>query len=312
VAARDATPIAARLADAARSLGGVAWALPRGALRTASRGVGGVVVGAASLRRAPRTAVRVLGLALARLALQVPADALLLLAARLVSAVQTLAGAEPPGRPLDAAELALLRRVYGRGIDPAAVRVKAGRLGLLGLPGRAFVVADTVYVPRRSARGSLADGLPGLLVHELAHVWQHQRHGTRYLSECLLAQWLGAGYNVAYGVAAGGGFATRVFATCVFADLNFEQQAELLERAFDTGWLDLAERLDAEGLPLPRLLLRLTEPRRDDGFEVAVVPDAAEAVARLGAGWLDATPVLLEGLASVRRPLGRHRHGGAG
>jgi hypothetical protein len=258
-----------------------------------------VVVAATLAPRAPGAAARLLAIALARLALQLPADAVILVAARLVSALQTLLGLEATGRRLDEAERALLRRVYGPGVDLDAVRVKAGRLGLLGLPGRAFVVADTVHVPLRASCASLAGEREALLVHELAHVWQHQRHGTRYLSECLLAQWLGAGYNVAAGLAAGRAFAA----------LNFEQQAELLEQAFTAGWFDLAERAAAEGAEPPRLLLRLTDPSRDDGFAVAVAPTAEAAAPRLAEGWLDGTALLLEGLDEVRRPLGRHRHG---
>ena len=293
-------PLSDRFADAARSLGHAALALPRGALRTAGRAAGGVAAAGALARRAPAAAAGMLALALARLALQVPADALLLLAARLASALQTLLGAEPPGRPLDARELELLRRVYGAGIDPGPVRVKTGRLGILGAAGRAFVVADTVHVPLLAPCDCLAPERAALLVHELAHVWQHQRHGTRYLSECLLAQWIGAGYNVAAGLAAGRSF----------ADLNFEQQAELLERAWAGGWFDHAERDAADGGAEPLLLLRLDDPGRDDGFAVAVAASAEAAAPRLADGWLDATDLLREGLAEVRRPIGRHRHAG--
>ena len=290
--------LADRFADAARSLGGAALALPRGALRTAGRAAGGMAAAGGLARRSPAAAAGVLAVALARLALQLPADALLLLAARLASALQTLLGAEPPGRPLDGRELELLRRVYGAGVDPGPVRVKTGRLGILGIAGRAFVVADTVHVPLRAPCDCLAPERAALLVHELAHVWQHQRHGTRYLSESLLAQWFGAGYNVASGLAGGRSFAA----------LNFEQQAELLERAWASGWFDLAARAAADGGAEPRLLLRLDDPRRDDGFAVEVAASAEAAAPRLAAGWLDATDLLHEGLAEVRRPIGRHRH----
>jgi hypothetical protein len=249
----------------------------------------GATLGALGLVRGRRGALAMLLVGAARLLLQLPADATLLLLARVVSALQALLGIEPPGRRLDDAELGLLARIFGRGIDPLPVRAKVGRLGLLGLPRRAFVVGDTLHVPELPPRLSLATSSPALLVHELTHVWQHQRHGTRYLSECLLAQWLGDGYNVAVAVEAGRRF----------AELNFEQQAELLERAFAAGWF--AEETGSEG----RLLLRLVDARRDDGFLVELAPPAV-ADAMAASGWCDITPLLAEGLAAVReQPRGR-------
>jgi len=212
----------ARARDAARSLASGVGSGARGALRTAARGAHGLRVGARAAAASERGARGLLLVAAARLLIQLPVDALLLLLARLVSAVQTLLGVESTGRPLDASERALLRQVFGDGIVLDRVRVKAPRLALLGLLGRAFVVGDTIHVP--GIAGSLAHA-PRLLVHEAMHVWQHQRHGTRYMSECLLAQWWGEGYDLARGLARARSF----------ADLNFEQQAELLERALEEG-----------------------------------------------------------------------------
>ncbi len=245
---------------------------------------------------------------LARVVLQMPVDALLLALARVVSALQTLLAIEPVGRRLDERERALLRRVFGSGIDDRPLRLKHGRLGLLGLPGAAFAMCDTIHVPARHRRstsqgaaaardlGSLADCAPALLVHELVHVWQHQRHGTRYLSECLLAQRLGEGYNVAVALEAGRPWEA----------LNFEQQAELLERAFDAGWFDDTGEPATDDTR--RLLMRLTDAQRDDGFLIELVTGNAAADALLAAGWRDATPLLLEGIAAVRsEPRGRRR-----
>jgi hypothetical protein len=274
---------AGRFTDAARTLGTALGSGLRGALRTGGRGIAGVATGTRELAAGRRGGGPVLAVGMLRLLLQIPADALLLLLARGVSAAQTVLGLEAPGRPLDDAERALLARVFGGGIDPRPVRVKQGRLGLLGLPGRAFVVGDTVHTLSPPA-GSLAARAPALLVHELTHVWQHQRHGTRYLSECLLAQWLGDGYNVAVGLAAGR----------QWWELNFEQQAELLEQAFTAGWFDTV----AAGRPA-RLLLRLTAPRRHHGFE-ARLADESDAAAPVADGWRDATPLLLAALSVVR------------
>lgn len=246
-------------------------------------------------------------LGVARLLVQMPVDALLLALVRVVSALQTLIAIETVGRRLDEQERALLRRVFGDGIDDRPLRLKHGRLGLLGMPRAAFVVGDTVHVPAGHGRStwqrtaaarelaSLADCAPALLVHELVHVWQHQRHGTRYLSECLLAQRLGEGYNVAVAVEAGRPWEA----------LNFEQQAELLERAFAAGWFD--DTGEAAGATC-RLLMRLTDAKRDDGFLVERVTGDAAAGALLTAGWRDATPLLLEGIAAVRsEPRARRR-----
>ena len=266
----------------------------RGGWLTARRGALGTAAGARGVVARHRGAGAMLGVGVARLLLQLPADALLLLLARLLSALQTLLGLEPTARRLDEDEQALLRRVFGGGIDARAVRLKVGRLGLLGLPRRAFVVGDVVHVPaarrtvaaRESARDdeSLARRAPALLVHELTHVWQHQRHGTRYLSECLLAQWLGDGYNVAVALEAERGW----------AELNFEQQAELLQCAYAAGWFDEPGAED-DGR---RLLLRLVDARRDDGFAVELAP--AATADEPPPGWRDATPLLRQGLAAVR------------
>jgi hypothetical protein len=262
-------------------------AAARGGWLTARRGATGTAAGARGLVSRRHGSAAMFGLGVARLLLQLPADALLLVLSRLLSALQTLIGLEAAARRLDDDELALLRRLFGDGIDTLPVRLKVGRLGLLGLPRRAFVVGDTLHVPAPRGNESLARCAPALLVHELVHVWQHQRHGTRYLSECLLAQSLGDGYNVAVALEAGRGW----------DELNFEQQAELVERAFAVGWFEAA----GDAVPSRRhlLLAKLVDPRRDDGFLVDLVP-SAPAAERLAAGWRDATPLLLEGLAAIR------------
>ena len=281
---------AARVADAGHLLAAAARAAVRGGWLTARRGALGTAAGARGVVSRHRGAGAMLGVGLARMLLQVPADALILLLARVLSALQTLVGFETTARLLDEEEQALLRRVFGGGIDARSVRLKIGRLGLLGLPRRAFVVGDVVHVPLpRCADESLARRAPALLVHELTHVWQHQRHGTRYLSECLLAQWLGDGYNVAVALEAGR----------EWAELNFEQQAELLERAWAAGWFD---EVAAPASPDDRcLLMLLTDARRDDGFEVELAAPEL-AAGRCAEGWHDATPLLLAGLAAVRSP----------
>ncbi len=163
--------------------------------------------------------LRKLGSSLVKV-LQTPVDAVLMAGGSAVSAVQTLLGIEPPGRKLTAEETALLKSVYGDSFDPSRMRIKEGNAGLFTLPNRPFAHGDTVYVPQ--------DWLPmteSLLVHEAAHVWQHQNGGTDYMSEALWAQNFGEGYD--YGRALSEGRP--------WSALNPEQQASVIERAFDAG-----------------------------------------------------------------------------
>jgi hypothetical protein len=157
-----------------------------------------------------------LGLSLVEV-VQTPVDAVLMAGGALVSAAQTLIGAEPPGRRLAGDEIELLRNVYRDSIEYSRIRIKEGNAGLLTLPNRPFTHGDTIYVPK--------DWLPmakRLLVHETAHVWQHQNGGTHYMSESLFAQYIGDGYD--YGKALREGKK--------WSELNPEQQAEVVEMAF--------------------------------------------------------------------------------
>ena len=66
---------------------------------------------------------------------------------------------------------------------------------------------------------------PELLIHEMAHVWQHQNGGSDYMSEALWSQEYGHGYD----------WQASVPGTA-WEDLEPEQQAELLEDAYDYGF----------------------------------------------------------------------------
>ena len=151
---------------------------------------------------------------------QTPVDALLMVGGRTLGAVQTLLGVEPVGRKLTDSELAALRSVYGDSLDASRIRIKEGNAGLLTLSGRPFSLGDTLYIPRKH--------LPlteSLLIHESAHVWQHQHGGTDYMSESLAGQYLGDGYDYAKALRQG----------TPWVEMNPEQQAELLEQAFRQG-----------------------------------------------------------------------------
>lgn len=211
-----------RLSDAGRGLG-------TGLLGAAVGGLRGLRDTALHLRRGARRLLRgeplgalgAVGRALVQLA-QLPLDAHLLVGGRLLGALQVLLGLESPGRTLRAHERDIAACVFGAALDLDAVRIKEGPAGLLGVSRRAFTLGNTVYVPPDCE--PLA---PGLLVHELTHVWQYQHGGSDYLSEALWAQLFGQGYDWERGLASGRGWEA----------LNPEQQAALLEHAFVAGAL---------------------------------------------------------------------------
>jgi hypothetical protein len=249
-----APPFSERLVDAGHGLlTGVASA-SLGVARSVGVVLSSLAGGAAQCARGrPRDGLPRLGRGLTRVA-QLPADVVLMLAGRVLSAVQVLAGVEVPGRRLTDDEVTRLRPIFGESLDYARVRVKAGRLGLLGLSGRAFAHGNTVFVP---GRGGLDFGL---LVHELTHVWQHQHGGTAYLSAALAAQWVGDGYDWRKAV----GHQLR------WAQLNPEQQAQLIEDAALAG-------LIPPTVPLP--------PRaRLKGWTEAALPLLDEALDSLHTG----------------------------
>lgn len=164
---------------------------------------------------------------LVQIFLQTPFDALLMVTGRTLSAVQTLVGVEPVARTLDADEIADLYKIYGNGINYSRVRLKEGRVALFSLAGRAFTHGDTIYVPPRLLGG---DGRAdrSLLVHEMAHVWQHQHEGTSYMSRALYAQKFGDGYDFAKALREGKSW----------QQMNPEQQAEIIQHAHARGFFE--------------------------------------------------------------------------
>ncbi len=148
------------------------------------------------------------------------ADAILVSTGKGVSAIQTLFGIETAGRELAADEVAMLRSVYGDSIDYDKVRIKEGRAGIFGLGKSNFAMGDTIYLINDNPSD-------GLLVHEMAHVWQHQNGGTDYMREALVSQNWGKGYDWEQSVP-----------TTPWADLEPEQQAEFMEDLFQSGYFD--------------------------------------------------------------------------
>jgi hypothetical protein len=137
--------------------------------------------------------------------------------------------------PLTPAETAAAAAALGPGaLRWEEIRVAEG--GLLRLifarnGGRAFTVFHTVVMP--SEGYSCRANLP-ILVHELTHVYQHERAGSVYMGEAIRAQQT-TGYD--YGDAEGLCRA-RNTGKC-YRDFNREQQAQIVQDFYvcrSHGW----------------------------------------------------------------------------
>jgi hypothetical protein len=215
---------AVRVGDGIRSLATGVASTVVGAVRNVGEGIGTFFGGIGKIFKGDfLDGLKQMGSGLVKTFLQTPADALLLMGGRAISAIQTLIGVEPPGRKLTGDEIETLRKVYGDSIDYSRIQIKEGNAGLFSTTGRAFTHGDTIYIPK--------EDLPlteDLLVHESAHVWQHQNGGTDYMSEALWAQYFGDGYEFEKGLDEGKSW----------EQLNPEQQAEFLQQAYRSGFFD--------------------------------------------------------------------------
>lgn len=152
-----------------------------------------------------------------------------------VSAIQTMLGIETPSRALTAQETSELRKVYGDSIDYSQIRIKEGNLGLAnGLAPH--TVGNTIYIPPGWLDPNNQTQRNDLLTHEAAHVWQYQNGGTDYIGESLWNQAIGA-------ISGGSRDAAYEFETPIrngksWAELNPEQQAHLIEEAYNQGLFD--------------------------------------------------------------------------
>lgn len=216
--------VGVRLFDGVRGLATGALNTVVGAFRNVGEGLGTFFGGLGKVFTGKfGEGFKQMGLGLVKTFVQTPVDAFLMMGGRALSAIQTLIGVEPPGRKLTGDEIATLRAVYGDSIDYSSMRIKEGNSGLFSLSGRAFTHGNTIYIPPEDLPLT-----PDLLVHESAHVWQHQNGGTDYMSEALWAQNVGDGYEFEKGIQEGKSW----------SQLNPEQQAELLQQAQRAGFFN--------------------------------------------------------------------------
>ena len=142
----------------------------------------------------------------------------------------------PSARPLTAAEVAMLRPIFGNSVPYAMIRVDE----------RAYIGpswARFCYVSFHTINSWGPMSAP-TLVHEVVHVWQYTHRGAAYIPRALYAQTTEMGYNY-------GGLAPLRSAT-ELEDFNYEQQADIIEDAFRlaNGWqAQWVKGRGAEALP---------------------------------------------------------------
>jgi hypothetical protein len=130
--------------------------------------------------------------------------------------------------PLTGTEIAALAPVLG----PTALRygdVRVAEGGILRLifalnRGRAFTTFHTVNLPSDGAHRRLN---LEILLHEMVHVYQHERVGSVYLGECIYAQ-----ATVGYGYGGTSGLRQAYAAGKHYRDYNREQQAQIVQDYF--------------------------------------------------------------------------------
>ncbi|MBI4850950.1 MAG: hypothetical protein HY819_03890 [Acidobacteria bacterium] len=142
-----------------------------------------------------------------------------------ISNLQQSIGLEVHPVALSPQEIKLLEKIFYSSIDYKKVRVKAGNSHLLTISGRAFVMGNTIYMPRENY-------LTSLLIHEMVHIWQYQNQGYDYISKSLKGQYLGEGYD----------FVKGIEGAKPWVKLNPEQQASLIEEAYISGFFNETNR----------------------------------------------------------------------
>lgn len=133
---------------------------------------------------------------------------------------------EPPKahlRYLHRAELALARPVYKDSLPWFRIQVS----GRIGFQGRAYTLGRTIHVGKNFFENGLDSSPEGesTLIHELAHVWQHEHRGWSgsYLCDAAFVNLTQGVHGYVYTVGK------------AWDDYNAEQQASLVEHWYMLG-----------------------------------------------------------------------------
>lgn len=166
---------------------------------------------------------------LAKFSHEMPLDVLSSEALETLSALQTALFLEPEGRFLTAEEKSYLAWVFWGGewwLN--LIRVKEGFSGLWSLNPRPFTVETTIYLKNWPSEKHLAPAQrEALMVHETTHVWQYIHGGGDYKLASLYYQATQGDDAYTWEPAVNMGHA--------WGSLNPEQQANFVERAYESG-----------------------------------------------------------------------------
>lgn len=166
-------------------------------------------------------------------------------------------------RPLAPNEIDAARRIFGGSIDYNRVKIYRG-VPLLPALNVAVAPCNRIFFPRDNCPDDFTQVAPNYqvwLIHELTHVWQYQHRFQPVLGGMMLALRGGYRRRNAYVYPPLSGIGR-------FADLNMEQQADLLAHYYAArylGWPGYQAQLPAfEQVLLPFL---------DNPSDTALLPE---------------------------------------
>ena len=170
-----------------------------------------------------------IGKGLIQTILQTPADAIILGLGKPFFALNTLLGLSKPSEKLTPNQNSIIDTVFQSGIDSSRMRIAEFPPWLHSITGSVpFTLGNTVLTPPEQALSA------NDLVHEGVHVWQNQTSGSSYISESLFSQGMGSLFgssrNDAYQ------FGHALYSGSTWNELNPEQQARLIDYAFEHGF----------------------------------------------------------------------------